>query len=282
MKTRNPKQLRSYFTRRHGAMAVLVLVALIALLGMTAFAVDTGFLTLSKTTLRAAADSAALAAAGTMTQTDNLSEAREAALEYALNNVPDSYGEVLIGDDVVFGQWDTNSQSFTPTESEVNAVKITLVRSHARGNPIGRFFALGSQGTEMSTQAVAVGALTTSNAFYHQQVYVTSSKDLSNVVLEFADGSRQKFDDLSGYSGTFQGTGEHAGKEVTAVWIKSGCNSSGEGPGYGERIDNLGDGSVQHGNNKHKGCTPHVTATFEATGVDFTESGFVGPVRLVN
>lgn len=282
MKNRARQNLKRLLTRRQGAMAVLVLAALIALLGMTAFAVDTGFLTLSKTTLRAAADSAALAAAGTMTQTDNLVDARNAALQYALDNVPNSYGEVLIEEDVVFGQWDTATHAFTPTNSEVNAVKITLVRSHARGNPVGRFFAIGSQGTEMTTEAIAVGALTTSNAFYHQQVYVTSSKDLSNVVLEFADGSQQKFDDLSGYSGTFQGTGENAGKEVTTVWIKSGCNKSNDGPGYGERIDNLGDGSVQHGDNKHKGCTPHVTATFEATGVNFTESGFVGPVRLVH
>ena len=267
---------------RHGSMAILVLIALSGLLGMTAFAVDSGFLTLSKTTLRAAADAAALAAAGTMTQTDDLDLARNTALEYAHDNVPDSYGEVLVGDDVVFGQWDSDSHTFTPTNSEVNAVKITLVRSFARGNPIGRFFALGNQGTEMQTEAIAVGALTTNNATYHQQVYVTSSKNLSNVVLEFDDGAHQKFEGLCGYSGTFQGTGTHSGKEVVGVWIKSGCNKSGDGPGYGERIDNPGDGSVVHGDNQHWRCKPHVTATFEATGVDFNESGFVGPVRLVH
>jgi hypothetical protein len=112
-------------------------------------------------------------------------------------------------------------------------------------------------------------------------VYVTSSKDLSNVVLEFADGQRQKFDGLTGYTGTFQGTGDNAGKEVVCVWIKSGCNSSSEGPGYGERIDNSGSDATIHGANAAHGCTPHVTATFQATGVTFITSGSTSPVRLV-
>ena len=33
-------------------------------------------------------------------------------------------------------------------------------------------------------------------------------------------------------------TGEYAGKEIATLWVKSGCNSSGDGAGYGERFDN--------------------------------------------
>ena len=36
---------------------------------------------------------------------------------------------------------------------------------------------------------------------------------------------------------TFAGIGEHAGKEIVGIWVKSGCNASGDGPGYGERFD---------------------------------------------
>lgn len=94
------------------------------------------------------------------------------------------------------------------------------------------------------------------------EVYVTSTKDLSNVVLEFADRSHQKFEGLSGYTKTFRGTGQNASKDIIGVWIKSGCNSGGGGPGYGERINNPGAGFLVHGANSASGCTPHVTATF--------------------
>ena len=71
--------------------------------------------------------------------------------------------------------------------------------------------------------------------FQYKEIYVESTKDLSNVVLEFTDGTTQKHDELEGsQSGTFAGTGEHAGKTVAQCWIKSGSNESGDGPGYGE------------------------------------------------
>ena len=64
----------------------------------------------------------------------------------------------------------------------------------------------------------------------------TSTKELSNVVIKFCDGSEDyKYDGLSGYSDTF---GEEFGKGIAGVWVKSGCNSSGDGPGYGEFFSN--------------------------------------------
>lgn len=71
-----------------------------------------------------------------------------------------------------------------------------------------------------------------------QTVTAFSSKDLSNVVLAFLDGAREKFDSLSGYAQTFSGTGTNAGKQIVGLWIKSGCNASGDGSGYGEYVDN--------------------------------------------
>ena len=68
-------------------------------------------------------------------------------------------------------------------------------------------------------------------------VTVSSTRhDLSNVVLRFADGD-QKFDGLKGKSATFSGTGEFAGDEIEAVFVKAGSNASGAGPGYGEQLD---------------------------------------------
>ncbi len=73
--------------------------------------------------------------------------------------------------------------------------------------------------------------------FTCQSVEVESSKDLSNVVLVFEDGSWQKFDGLDGHTGVFAGTGEHAGATIATAYVKSGNNHSGDGPGWGERHD---------------------------------------------
>jgi hypothetical protein len=65
------------------------------------------------------------------------------------------------------------------------------------------------------------------------EVHVVSCKELSNVVLEFADGEHLKFDNLRGHYGTFGG----GDREIVGVWVKAGSNASGDGPGYGERFD---------------------------------------------
>lgn len=72
--------------------------------------------------------------------------------------------------------------------------------------------------------------------FKDREVYIESTKDLSNVVLEFDNGYRYKFDGLSGRTGTFRGTGSYNGRKIVGCWVKSGQNSSGDGPGYGERF----------------------------------------------
>lgn len=78
--------------------------------------------------------------------------------------------------------------------------------------------------------------------FKVNSIYTVSSKDLSNVVLEFYDGQRQKFDNLNqGQSGEFAGTGSNYGKRITKCWIKSGSNASGDGSGYGECFEDTYD-----------------------------------------
>jgi len=288
-------QLRTHQRRRNkhvrrGVMIALVGFMLVILFGMVAFVADLGNVIVVKTTLGAAADAAALAGAGAMAQSYTLSDVKPIAVEYGLANVPENYGGVLDQSNVTFGVWNPESRSFMPTNLDPNAVRVVVERTNARGNEVPYFFAkvFGLDSTELWAEAIAVGANSTSTPLnYHQSVYVTSTKDLSNVVLdfgpdEFGNSRHQKFDGLSGYTGNFEGTGEYEGLDIVGVWIKSGCNSSSDGPGYGEHIANPDDGFTTHGENKHKGCTPHVTATFEtAEGVEFTDSGAISPVRLV-
>lgn len=74
--------------------------------------------------------------------------------------------------------------------------------------------------------------------FHGTFITVTCDKNLSNVVLRFTDGKTQKWDSLTGYVGTFSGTGSNAGKQIIGAWVHSGCNASGDGPGYGEYFAN--------------------------------------------
>jgi hypothetical protein len=76
-----------------------------------------------------------------------------------------------------------------------------------------------------------------SATFSCTSVDVSSSMDISNVVLAFADGSTQKFEGTFSEDETFAGTGANAGKTITTAWVKSGANLSGDGSGYGERFD---------------------------------------------
>lgn len=64
-------------------------------------------------------------------------------------------------------------------------------------------------------------------------VTITSTKDLSNVVVSRSTG-RTKYDGLSGKTFTVPADG------ADVVWVKSGNNKSGDGPGYGERFDLAG------------------------------------------
>jgi hypothetical protein len=73
--------------------------------------------------------------------------------------------------------------------------------------------------------------------FRGAQVRVESSRDVSNVVLEYSGGGRQKFEDLAGRVVELKGTGPHAGKTVVRAWVKSGANLSGDGPGYGQKFE---------------------------------------------
>ncbi|HKU38880.1 MAG TPA: hypothetical protein VJR89_12055 [Polyangiales bacterium] len=73
--------------------------------------------------------------------------------------------------------------------------------------------------------------------FTCRSVTVYTCKDLSNLVVEFEDGTRQRFEGQSGHVNDFSGTGANAGKRIVRVWVKAGANHSGEGPGYGQRVE---------------------------------------------
>lgn len=83
--------------------------------------------------------------------------------------------------------------------------------------------------------------------FKGHSIDVESTKDLSNVVLEYFNGNHQKFDGLTGTTGSFQGTGGNSGQLIRKAWIKSGSNESGHGPGYGELFNFYDNATIARG-----------------------------------
>lgn len=66
-------------------------------------------------------------------------------------------------------------------------------------------------------------------------VFIESDKDISNLVLKFCDGSEdEKIEPID------KPTFFWEGKALAGVWVKSGCNQSNDGPGYGEFFGNRG------------------------------------------
>lgn len=245
-------------------LAAFVFVVVAA---MAAFAIDVAHILYARSKLVSAAENGAMAAVEQLPDdTDAILDAQHVAL---LNY--DGETNVVAPGDVEFGTWNRETHEFTPGDPEsANAVRITARLSQQTGNPLPLFLGhiLGRDWANVSGEAVAtkqVYAGGTPTTPSYPAVYVTSTKDLSNVVLEFADGSHQKFEGFhNGFmAGTFFGTGEYEGKNVVGVWIKSGQNDSGDGPGYGEHVENLFDGSTVEGLNEAQGPVPHVTATFE-------------------
>ena len=99
--------------RRRGAIAVLAAVFLVVLIGMIAFAVDIGYLGVVNTQLQAAADSAALAAAGSSNQSQ--SGMVTVAQQFANANQAAGRPIQLNSSDIQFGTWNATSCTFTPS-----------------------------------------------------------------------------------------------------------------------------------------------------------------------
>jgi len=152
--------------RRRGAVVVQVAIAMTALMGFSALAIDVSMMYNARTELQRAADAAALAAAsalGDYSQGSPLATARQLAAEFANANTVLTAGVQLDTSDVVFGRATINPATgkyeFTETETFPNAVRVRARRTD--GSPSGAvplFFAniFGISSTDIAAQATAV------------------------------------------------------------------------------------------------------------------------------
>lgn len=144
-------------------MAVLCAVLLIPIMAFAAFSVDLGFISMMKSQLQNAADSAAMAGVAVLANTNNDDEGREAlarlwAREFAERNQP-AHGNVLVDADIAMGRWSTTAGAFSVTQGgeKPNAIRVVTRRSRTEGNAVPLFFgaALGFDDVDMTATSIA-------------------------------------------------------------------------------------------------------------------------------
>ncbi len=111
--------------------------------------------TVLRSHLQRTADAAALAG---ISQLPDEAAARTEALQYAdLNMASADHGTVLASSDVVAGNWDGGTRTFTPAGTPVNALRVIAKRSQDNGNAAPTFFAriLGFDSVDIVTSAIS-------------------------------------------------------------------------------------------------------------------------------
>ncbi len=151
---------------RRGTIIALFPFLMAFIIFLAAIMVDLGAFYVSKSQMQNASDAAALAAAmrvGNKRTDETTAEAIQYASEFANYNLVGK-GDVLVSDDIVFGKWDHQTESFSETsnQSECNAYQVTVRRG--AGNSEGlktyfsRFFGFGDIEASATSTAVLSSA----------------------------------------------------------------------------------------------------------------------------
>jgi len=163
---------RDMVSEERGVVAPIVGVLLVVLLGFAAFAVDTGYILVTKNELQNIADATAQAGsrqlgriyAGLPTPaTYQLTSADTGAITTAVATVAQNNRaagqaiQTVNATDIHIGQWDTATRSLTVTSTNPNAVAVTVRREAGTNGPISTFFAkiLGRDTVGVVAQATA-------------------------------------------------------------------------------------------------------------------------------
>ena len=148
--------MRRFIRDERGAIAAWFVLSLVVFLGMTALAIDVSYGIYTRNELQVTASAAALAGAS---QLPDEAEVTNKALAYSQKNMTVAeHGTVLAAGDVVTGEWDPDTRSFTAGITPPNAVQVTTGRAAANNNPLDLFFGgiIGNGQMDITTTAVAV------------------------------------------------------------------------------------------------------------------------------
>lgn len=174
---------------QNGSMLIFFGVALTALLGTAAIAVDVGFLYKSRREMQIASDAAALAGVRELAADDKNAARQKAAMVAQSNSLAGGSAPLNPDDDVEFGRW--SNGVFTPNHANTNAIRVTVRRTEGTSQgPLGLLFgpALGIESTELEADAIAVLSavdlmlvLDASSSMIHDTVWTRCTKYVSNM-----------------------------------------------------------------------------------------------------
>jgi Flp pilus assembly protein TadG/cytoskeletal protein CcmA (bactofilin family) len=142
--------------RRLGNIAILSVTLMAIMMGMVAFAVDLGYIAHARTELQRTADAVALASAARL---PNQAIATAIGIDCSANNKT-TISPQLTTQCFEYGHWSRKTSTFTtPTPSfrNTNAVRVTIKRTQANGNPLNLFYGrvLGKQTTDLTIRSIA-------------------------------------------------------------------------------------------------------------------------------
>ena len=157
-----------------GVTAIIVAIVLVVLIGISALAVDIGYVAATKNELQNVADAAALAAAnelgaiyqGMSYDAQEIYECGEedqetiknVAIDVASKNKAGGENITFSEGDIQIGDW--NGTDFNPTIAQPDAVKVTARRDGDANGPITTFFAKIFDIDTVDVAADAIAALT--------------------------------------------------------------------------------------------------------------------------
>jgi Flp pilus assembly protein TadG len=159
MPLRYPRRsLHDFKTEETGSATVMALFFVLISATVGGLAIDFNMAMARRTHLQVTADSVAHAAL--YTRQHNTREAAIAkALEIAAVNLPTArHGNALLAEDIEFGVWDADTQTFTPDPNETKAVRVRAYRNIERENAVKNILLrlVGFDSFDLSRAAVYV------------------------------------------------------------------------------------------------------------------------------
>ena len=174
--------------RPRGAAAVLFIFFMVIFCGLVAISVDVGYMMLVRTELQAAVDSAALAAAGVVDQSQD--DAVAEAIRYARMHRVGGQPLELSPDDITIGAWDPDRHEFRASKNS-NSILIRpqIERSLFFAGIFGNFkFRTNTQGSAM------IDAIATSQP--RDIAFVVDLSGWGNAETELAQTSQSKISSI--------------------------------------------------------------------------------------
>ncbi|MPZ11507.1 MAG: hypothetical protein GEU89_15065 [Kiloniellaceae bacterium] len=134
------QKLRAFWGDRRGVFAPVTALVLTVIIGFGALAIDMGYAYYMRNKLQVTADASSLAGASQLELLPDESTIVPEALIYANNNMAfTDYGNVLVAADVVVGNWDPDTRTFTAGLDPLNAVTTTTRQQESAGNAVPAF-----------------------------------------------------------------------------------------------------------------------------------------------